>query len=79
MTFTVIIAVVSVLAGAIASVAGFGIGSLLTPLLAVATAGVLFGAAAGERALKRVPEPLFRRVVSLRRSTSSRNSSEREN
>ena len=35
MTFTLIVALASVLAGAIASVVGFGIGSLLTPLLAV--------------------------------------------
>ena len=33
--FVVLIAVVGFLAGAIASVSGFGIGSLLTPLLAV--------------------------------------------
>lgn len=35
MTFDVILALAAVLAGAVASVAGFGIGSLLTPLLAV--------------------------------------------
>ena len=35
MDFPVLIAAVGVLAGAVASVAGFGIGSLLTPLLAV--------------------------------------------
>ena len=34
MIFAVVLALVAVLAGAIASVAGFGIGSLLTPLLA---------------------------------------------
>lgn len=34
MSFTLLVAVVSVVAGATASVAGFGIGSLLTPLLA---------------------------------------------
>jgi uncharacterized protein len=34
MVFHVVLALVAVLAGAIASVAGFGIGSLLTPLLA---------------------------------------------
>ena len=34
-TFAALVAIVSVLAGAIASVSGFGIGSLLTPLLAV--------------------------------------------
>ena len=33
--FVVLIAVVGFLAGAIASVSGFGIGSLLTPVLAV--------------------------------------------
>src|SRR5438552_3914132 len=35
MLFLALVAVVAVLAGAIASVSGFGIGSLLTPLLAV--------------------------------------------
>lgn len=35
MIFAIIIAVVSVVAGAVASVVGFGIGSLLTPLFAV--------------------------------------------
>jgi uncharacterized membrane protein YfcA len=35
--FQVILAVVAVLAGSVASLAGFGIGSLLTPLLAVKT------------------------------------------
>lgn len=35
MTFDVIVAVAAIVAGAIASVVGFGIGSLLTPLLAV--------------------------------------------
>ena len=33
--FTIIVAVVGIIAGAIAAVAGFGIGSLLTPLLAL--------------------------------------------
>lgn len=33
------------------------------PLIAVATAGVLAGTLAGERVLRRVPEPIFRRVV----------------
>ena len=35
MIFTIVVAVAAVLAGAVASVVGFGIGSLLTPLLAV--------------------------------------------
>jgi uncharacterized membrane protein YfcA len=35
------------------------------PLTAAATAGVVAGTLAGERLLRRVPEPLFRRVVSL--------------
>ncbi len=35
MTFSIILALAAVLAGAVASVVGFGIGSLLTPLLAV--------------------------------------------
>lgn len=35
MTFHIVLALVAVLAGAVASVVGFGIGSLLTPLLAV--------------------------------------------
>lgn len=52
----VILAVVLVglTAGAVASVAGFGIGSLLTPL----------GTLIGERVLRRLPEKLFRPVVS---------------
>jgi uncharacterized protein len=37
MIFQIILAIVAVVAGAIASLAGFGIGSLLTPLLAVKT------------------------------------------
>jgi uncharacterized protein len=37
MPFQVILAVVSIIAGGIASLAGFGIGSLLTPLLALKT------------------------------------------
>ena len=37
MTFDLIVAAVSLLAGAIAAVAGFGIGSLLTPTFALAT------------------------------------------
>jgi uncharacterized membrane protein YfcA len=36
-TFEILVAIVAVLAGAVASVAGFGIGSLLTPLLALRT------------------------------------------
>lgn len=35
MTFQIILALIAVIAGAVASVVGFGIGSLLTPLLAV--------------------------------------------
>lgn len=35
MTFAIVVAVVGVLAGAIASVSGFGIGSFMTPLLAL--------------------------------------------
>ena len=35
MIFQIILAIVAILAGAVASLAGFGIGSLLTPLLAV--------------------------------------------
>jgi hypothetical protein len=34
-TFEILVAIVAALAGAVASVAGFGIGSLLTPLLAL--------------------------------------------
>jgi uncharacterized membrane protein YfcA len=34
------------------------------PMLAAATTGVLVGTVFGERILRRVPEPLFRRVVS---------------
>jgi uncharacterized membrane protein YfcA len=55
MAFSIILAIVAIISGAIASLAGFGIGSLLTPLLAletglsVAVAGVsiahLFGTA----------------------------------
>jgi uncharacterized membrane protein YfcA len=37
MIFQIILAIVAVIAGAVASVAGFGIGSLLTPLLALKT------------------------------------------
>jgi len=37
MIFQIILAVVAIVAGAVASLAGFGIGSLLTPLLAVKT------------------------------------------
>ena len=37
MVFQIILAVVAIVAGAVASVAGFGIGSLLTPLLALRT------------------------------------------
>ena len=37
MVFQIILAVVAIVAGAIASVAGFGIGSLLTPLLTLKT------------------------------------------
>jgi uncharacterized protein len=37
MVFSIILAIVAVIAGAIASLAGFGIGSLLTPLLALKT------------------------------------------
>jgi len=33
------------------------------PLIALATAGVIVGTLAGERLLRRVPEPVFRRVV----------------
>src|SRR5688572_19900977 len=44
--FLVLVAVVAALAGAIASVSGFGIGSLLTPLLAVRVGTKLAVAAA---------------------------------
>jgi len=37
MTFELVVAAAGVVAGAIASVAGFGIGSVLTPTVAVAT------------------------------------------
>jgi uncharacterized membrane protein YfcA len=37
MIFQIILAIVAIVAGAVASLAGFGIGSLLTPLLAVKT------------------------------------------
>jgi uncharacterized protein len=37
MVFSIILAIVAIIAGAIASLAGFGIGSLLTPLLALKT------------------------------------------
>src|SRR5512142_3239451 len=37
MAFEIILALVAIIAGGIASLAGFGIGSLLTPLLAVKT------------------------------------------
>ncbi|MHB8104004.1 MAG: sulfite exporter TauE/SafE family protein [Dehalococcoidales bacterium] len=37
MAFQIILAAVSIIAGAVASVAGFGIGSLLTPLLTIET------------------------------------------
>jgi uncharacterized membrane protein YfcA len=33
------------------------------PLIALATAAVIVGTLAGERLLRRVPEPAFRRVV----------------
>ena len=91
--FEIAIAASSFLAGAIASVAGFGIGSILTPLpslhagtrLAVAaisiprmrfgprtawiagglsaSAGVLLGTLSGTRLLRRIPQPVFERVV----------------
>jgi uncharacterized membrane protein YfcA len=37
----------------------------LLPLIAIATAGVVAGTLAGARFLRRVPEPVFRRVVAL--------------
>jgi uncharacterized membrane protein YfcA len=37
----------------------------LWPVVAIAAAGVLAGTLAGEKILRRVPEPLFRRLVSL--------------
>jgi uncharacterized membrane protein YfcA len=37
MVFQIILSGLAIIAGAIASVAGFGIGSLLTPLLAIKT------------------------------------------
>jgi uncharacterized membrane protein YfcA len=37
----------------------------LWPLVAIATVGVVAGTLAGARVLRRVPEPVFRRVVSL--------------
>jgi hypothetical protein len=35
------------------------------PVLLLAIIGVVLGTLAGERALRRIPEPLFRRVVSI--------------
>jgi uncharacterized membrane protein YfcA len=35
------------------------------PVLLLATIGVVVGTIAGERVLRRIPEPLFRRVVSF--------------
>jgi uncharacterized membrane protein YfcA len=108
MTFyLVLVGAIAILAGAIASVSGFGIGSLLTPLLAVrvgtklavatvsiphmaatgfrfwlmrkhvdwglllgfglmsvtATVGNLIGTVVGERLIRQVPEPIYRKVV----------------
>ncbi len=36
-----------------------------SPVIGVATAGVLIGTLAGEKLLGRIPEPIFRRIVSL--------------
>jgi uncharacterized membrane protein YfcA len=36
----------------------------LWPILLATTAGAVFGTAIGERALKRIPEPIYRRIVS---------------
>jgi uncharacterized membrane protein YfcA len=35
------------------------------PVLLLATIGVVVGTIAGERVLRRIPEPVFRRVVSF--------------
>ncbi len=73
MGWEALVAVVAAVAGAIAAVAGFGIGSLLTPTLAasagfkvvlVAVLGVVAGTLLGERLLRRIPERFFRRAVS---------------
>jgi uncharacterized membrane protein YfcA len=62
------------LAGALASVVGFGIGSLLTPAFAIeldtklavaTTAGVVMGTAAGAPLLHALPELWFRRAVAV--------------
>lgn len=37
MTFQLLLGIVAAISGAVASVAGFGIGSLITPLLAIKT------------------------------------------
>jgi uncharacterized protein len=42
-----------------------GVLARLWPLLVVATAGALIGTVGGERVLRRIPEPLFRRVVAI--------------
>jgi hypothetical protein len=55
MTFLIIVAIVAVLAGALASMAGFGIGSLLTPLLGAAV-GYL---SVQPPAAKGIPTPLL--------------------
>jgi len=58
-----VIAAASVLAGAIAAVSGFGIGSLLTPLLLVIALGVTVGTFIGVPILGRIPESAYRRLV----------------
>lgn len=72
--FELLLALAVIVAGAIAS--RFGIGSVLTPLLAlevgtiwvtlvVMTVGVVVGPVFGRRVLERIPEFTFRRVVAV--------------
>lgn len=88
MPSTVITFIVALLAGVVSTVTGFGIGSLLTPVLAltidtriavaavsiphalwpwmlIATIGVVAGTVLGSKALTRVPDVWFRRVLAL--------------
>ncbi len=92
--FSFIVLIVGIIAGGIAAIAGFGIGSLLAPLFAlqidtglavaavsipprhrdagadlwpviiIAAIGVIAGTLVGGRVLRRIPETIFRRVVS---------------